>query len=76
MVEANTTSSGKGGSELLKLLAVDKEAASGLFREQELNTHVDIVLANYIAEAERVANVSLPTHHSCPNQLYTLSGRR
>ena len=47
-----------GGSVNLNLASVDKANALGLFREAELNTHVDIVLAAYIAESLKVAQVS------------------
>ena len=47
----------------LNVLGVDKEAALGLFRQAELDTHVDVVLASYIAEVEKVALVSLETSH-------------
>ena len=39
----------------LNILTVDKSCALGLFREAELNTHVDIVLAAYIAESQKIA---------------------
>ena len=37
---------------------MDKANALGLFREAELNTHVDVVLAEYIRIAQEVALVS------------------
>ena len=55
MVEAPTTSS---GSQMLSIAPVNKASALGLFREAELVTHIDVVLQSYIAEAERVAQVS------------------
>ena len=61
MVEAEVRQSDapSGGSQLLGLAPVDKTAALGLFRQAELDTHVDIVLRSYITEAEKVAQVSL-----------------
>ena len=57
---ATATAVPTGGSVNLNLASVDKSSALGLFREAELNTHVDIVLAGYIAESLKVAQVSEP----------------
>ena len=57
---ATATAVPTGGSVNLNLASVDKASALDLFREAELNTHVDIVLAGYIAESLKVAQVSEP----------------
>ena len=62
MVEAiantDTSASATTAPTNLNIAPVDKANALGLFREAELNTHVDIVLAAYIAEAVKIAQVS------------------
>lgn len=58
MVEATTSMEPKGGSQMLSIVPVNKASALGLFREAELVTHIDVVLQGYIAEAERMAQVS------------------
>ena len=58
MVEATTSADNTAvaaGAAALGLGQIDRESALGLFREAELNTHIDIVLANYIAEAVKVS---------------------
>jgi len=39
----------------INICGVEKANALGLFREQELNTHVDVVLAQYIRVVQEVA---------------------
>ena len=58
MVEASTTqqaTSANGGSTALNLAPIDQSNALGLFRQEELKTHVEVILAGYIAEAEKIA---------------------
>ena len=53
--EENATNTATAAPGNLNIATVDKAGALGLFREAELNTHVDIVLAAYIAEAQKIA---------------------
>jgi hypothetical protein len=49
MVEANSTDqNAMGGSTILGLGPIDKSAALGLFREAELDIHLNVVLRSYI----------------------------
>ena len=43
----------------LNIAAVDQASALGLFRQAELTTQVDVIMANYTAEALKVAQVSI-----------------
>ncbi len=54
MVEAERDIKNKG-SAILNIAPVDKANALGLFRESELNVHIDIVLGSYISESEQIA---------------------
>ena len=47
---------GNNGSSILNLAPIQKAQATGLFREAELNTHVDVVYGQYVQECERIAN--------------------
>lgn len=61
MVEATTeenTTTTASGSTNLNIAPVDQASALGLFRQEELTTHVDVVLASYITESQKIAQVS------------------
>ena len=44
---------------ILNLATVDQASALGLFRQAELTTQVDVIMANYTYEALKVAQVSI-----------------
>ena len=54
MVEAQSENKNTG-SAILNIAPIDKTNALGLFRESELNVHIDVVLGGYIAECEQIA---------------------
>ena len=51
----------------INICGVEKANALGLFREQELNTHVDVVLAQYIRVVQDVAQVRRLSHCNTAN---------
>ena len=54
MVEASQNNTNAGNA-TLNIAPVEKANALGLFRESELDVHVDVVLGAYIAESEKIA---------------------